>query len=714
MPWKDPSAKELVRALRDSEARFRSLSALSADIYWEQDEQFRFTWFSNSSVTELAPGRAALLLGKTRWESDYINLSEADWAAHRALLEAHRSFRDLELCRYDAAGRKTWVNVSGEAVFDPSGAFTGYRGIGHVITARKRAEELRGLEHAATQSLAQAESASAGLRAVIRAVCEAEDWDCGRYFRVDEQGDILRYADGWSRPDAALQRFLELSRDMVYQPGIGLSGLAWETKGLLWAADVSKDPRASQGSAKVGSREIGLHAAFVFPIVSDGKVIGVLNFASRKPREPEEPLLEAIAAIGGQIGQFLQRRQVDEQRRALETQLREAQKMKAIGSLATGIAHEFNNTLRAILANVELARMDIPRGHRVLESIEEIERASRRATDFVQGILAFARPQAPVRQRLALREVVQEVVKLLRPTLPARIELSVDLSPNTPPVLADASQVHQMLINLCTNASQAISGDSGRIVVGLSDATLGAEDLLEAPSVRPGRFARLSVSDSGIGIDSAIRERLFEPFFTTKSASEGTGLGLAIVHRIVGAHEGAIKVESQPGRGTSFHVYLPAAPRMTERRAQERAPVHTQGQGRHVLFLDDNPELASAMERSLPRHGFRVSSYAVPEAALDAVRTTPEEFDLILTDYKLPRLSGLDFAREVSRIRPDLPVIVISGYVDDELRRKARELGVRQVLHKLHTSNELIETIDRVTTRYPRTDPNIQIFQLPD
>jgi signal transduction histidine kinase/ActR/RegA family two-component response regulator len=467
----------------------------------------------------------------------------------------------------------------------------------------------------------------------------------------------------------------------------------------LWATDVGKDARASKGPAKIGSREIGIHGAFVFPIVSDGRAIGLLNFASRKAREPEPQLLEAISAVGAQIGQFVQRRQADEQRRTLEAQLRQAQKLQAIGTLATGIAHEFNNALRAILANVELARMDVGPEHPVRESIEEIDRAGRRAKDFVQRILAFARPEARRRRYLVLGEIAHEAAKLMRAALPPKIELDVEIGRDAPPVLADATQIHQLLVNLCTNAWQAIPGDSGRIVIGVSGIALGEEALHLTPGLRPGEYAHLSVSDSGIGIEPLIRERLFEPFFSTKPVGEGTGLGLAIVHGIVQAHEGTIEVESELGRGTIFHIYLPATPERSERRLGEREAVRTRGKGRHVLFLDDNRELTHAMERSLPRHGFRVSSYTVPEAALDAVRAAPQAYDLILTDYKLPGLSGLDVAREISRIRPDLPVVVISGYVDDELRRMARALGVRQVLNKLHTLDELVGTIDRLTKK---------------
>jgi PAS domain S-box-containing protein len=697
MPRSIGSAKECVSELRESEVRFRSLSALSADVYWEQDEELRFTSFSSAGSREFESGRTDSLLGKTRWETEYINMTQADWAAHRALLEARWPFRDLELCRYDAAGRKSWIRVSGEPVFDASGAFSGYRGIARNFTGRRRAEELRELEHAVTRILAEADSASAGLRAVFRAVCETEGWECGRYFRLDGQAGVLRFADGWSVPDAAVERFLVLSRDRVFRPGEGLSGLAWQTGQALWSVDVTKDPRSGSGWLKTVPHGIGIHGAFVFPVVLGGTAIGVLNFASRKAREPEEQLVQAITAIGGQIGQFLQRRRADEQRRILEGQLRQSQKMEAIGTFATGMVHEFNNALRAILANVELARMDIASGHSVQASIEEIDRAGRRARDFVQRILAFARPQAPQRRRLTPCEVVQEAVRLMRATVPPQIQLVVEIGPDTPEVLADATQIHQLLVNLFTNACQAMAGRSGKIVVRLSENTLSAAATRGMPGIQPGRFAHLSVSDSGIGIDPAIRDRIFDPFFSTKRASEGTGLGLAVVNGIVQAHEGFIDVESRPGEGTTFHVYLPAAQETPERHAAGEARVRAHGRGRRVLFLDDNQELVTALVQTLSRQGYCVSGHTTQEAALDAVRAEPQAYDVFVSDYKMPRMSGLDVTRELSRIRPDLPVIIISGYVDDELQRMARELGVRRLLHKLHALDDLVEVIGQVT-----------------
>jgi signal transduction histidine kinase/ActR/RegA family two-component response regulator len=515
---------------------------------------------------------------------------------------------------------------------------------------------------------------------------------------VDETSGLLRFASGWAVPDPAVERFLAASRERLYRPGQGLSGLAWQTGKQEWSTDVTKDPRTGSGSSGTTPTGIGIHGAFVFPIVSDGRTIGVLNFASRKAREPEERLAQTMTAISGQIGQFLQRKEADERRQLLETQLRQAQKLQALGTLATGIAHEFNNVLGAILANVELARMDAGPGHPVRESIDEIDKASRRARDIVHQILTFARPRAPQRRRLMLDEVAREAVRMVRVTLPARIELAVDLSADAPAVLADATQIHQLIINLCTNAWQAMDGNSGRILIRVREVALDAAAAARAtPGLQPGRFARLSVSDSGIGIDPMIREHIFDPFFSTKPTGEGTGLGLAVVHGIVRAHEGAIEVESRPGEGTTFHVLLPSAQGKDEPEGARDTQARTLRRARSVLYLDDNENLVSAVTRTLPRHGHRVVGHTAAEAALDAVRAAPQAYDLFVSDYTMAGWSGLEVARELFRIRADLPVVIISGYVDDQLRRMAQELGVRQVLSKPYTLDELLDAIDRST-----------------
>jgi diguanylate cyclase (GGDEF)-like protein/PAS domain S-box-containing protein len=294
--------------LIDSERRFRSLTGLSSDMYWEQDDQYRFTSSSGS-------GPEWIVNGKKRWDFKYDNMSEADWAAHIALLDARKPFRDLELCRAPS-GRKVWVSVSGEPMFDASGAFKGYRGVGRAITERKRAEQLQALEHAVSRSLADADSVTAAVQAAVRAICETEGWECGRYFRWDDKAQVLRFSDAWGISDNVVQQLLANSRELSYAPGVGLVGKVWQSRQALWATDITLDARVDQ----IGfARDSGMRGAFVFPVVSEGKAIGVLAFDSREVREPEDRLMQAISVIGTQIGQFLQRKRQEEELRRFRT-----------------------------------------------------------------------------------------------------------------------------------------------------------------------------------------------------------------------------------------------------------------------------------------------------------------------------------------------------------------------------------------------------------
>jgi diguanylate cyclase (GGDEF)-like protein/PAS domain S-box-containing protein len=296
-------------ALRESEARFRSLTDLSADFYWETDASHRLlrTTQGGSQRAIDPPGGQ---IGKTRWEISSTRPDAAGWAAHRATVDAHLPFRDFEIARIDAEGVERHVSISGEPVFDAGGAFTGYRGVGKEITARKREENLLALEHEVTRCLAEAPSANAGVREVIRAVCATQGWPCGRYFAVDPDAGVLRFAEAWGQRDPKVERFLAKSREMVYHRGKGLSGIVWETGEALWVRDVSKDSRASGAS---GTFLDG--GAFVFPVSSDGRRLGVLSFSSANARESDARLLQAARIIGSQVGQFLMRKKAEKKQR---------------------------------------------------------------------------------------------------------------------------------------------------------------------------------------------------------------------------------------------------------------------------------------------------------------------------------------------------------------------------------------------------------------
>ena len=402
------------------------------------------------------------------------------------------------------------------------------------------------------------------------------------------------------------------------------------------------------------------------------------------------------------------RKQAQNRQTELEAQLRESQKMQAIGTLAGGIAHDFNNVLGTILGNSELAYEDVTTDPAaVRESLNEIRKAGSRGRDLVQQILSFSRRQPTARRRIDPVPVAREAGRLLRSTVPSRLSLEVQCALDVPHILADATQIQQVLINLTTNAMQAMPEGPGSITIGVDTVTLDGTDAMAHPELlamqahRSGRTVRLTVSDTGPGIAAGIRERIFEPFFTTKAVNEGTGLGLSVALGIVQTHEGAITVASEPGHGATFTILLPAAaPADT---APEPTAITPAGvadasmvSGRHILFLDDNDSLVSLFERLLARRGGRVSAFSKAPAALAAVGADPAAFDLVVTDYNMPGMSGLDVARAVRVLRADLPVAVMSGFVDTALSTQAIEAGVRAVIHKADDVAVVCAEIERL------------------
>ena len=401
------------------------------------------------------------------------------------------------------------------------------------------------------------------------------------------------------------------------------------------------------------------------------------------------------------------RKKAEAHRNELEAQLRESQKMQAVGTMAGGIAHDFNNILGAILGNVELAKADCGPDSPVLESLLEIDKAGRRARDLVRQILTFSRNEPPQRTHVNLAEVAHDTERLLRVTLPPAIELHMHLSTGLPPLLADATQVEQALLNLCTNAVHAIGAERGRIHV---EAARVRPDqrLCERLALAPVDYVALTVRDDGPGMDEALLARIFEPFFTTKPVGQGTGLGLAVVHGVMRTHEGAVDVHSVPGQGSRFTLYFPAAadeaaapaplPSPTAPAAAPPAAQPGTQRSHHVMYVDDDEALVFLVRRLLRRRGYQVSGFTDPHEATAALRAEPQRYDLLVTDYNMPGFCGVDLVREARRIRPDLPVALASGYVTAEIEQAAMAEGASALIHKPNDVEELCATVQRLVS----------------
>ena len=381
-------------------------------------------------------------------------------------------------------------------------------------------------------------------------------------------------------------------------------------------------------------------------------------------------------------------------KKKLEAQLRQAQKMEAIGTLAGGIAHDFNNILSAIIGYTQIALDDVAKGTLLQSNLQEVLKAGRRASDVVKQILTFSRKAERERKPLQISLIVKEALKLLRASLPATIEIHQKIGPDPGTVLADPTQIHQVLMNLCTNAAQAMDENGGILEVNLTNVELDPYFASRHPDIKPGPYLRLTVSDTGHGMDPSTIERIFDPFFTTKNHGKGTGMGLAVVHGIVKSHGGTITVYSTPGQGSTFNIYLPVIDREVEPETGIERPIPTGNE--HILFIDDEQAIAGMNKQILERLGYEVVARTSSLEALELFKAQPDNFDLVITDMTMPNMTGEELARELMSIRPDIPIILCSGYSEKITEAKAKVTGVRAFVGKPILKREIAETIRRV------------------
>ena len=399
------------------------------------------------------------------------------------------------------------------------------------------------------------------------------------------------------------------------------------------------------------------------------------------------------------------RKRAEAQRSELELQLRESHKMQALGTMAGGIAHDFNNIVGAILGNVELAIADCPFDSNLQESLREIEKAGKRARDLVRQILTFSRNEPPQRRAVCAIEVLRDTERLLRMSLPPAIELQVLESADLPPLLADPTQVEQALFNLANNAIHAI-GDVRGIV--RMDVTLQTPDARqrEKLGLSAANYIVYTVQDNGPGMSAETIQRIFEPFFTTKPVGQGTGLGLAVVHGVMRTHEGAVDVQSQPGLGSRFSLYFPTAVDAVqpERPAERMRPALSASKTEnasnqdsyHVMYVDDDEALVFLVKRLLKRRGYRVTGFNDPQQACEALRQSPSDYHLLVTDYNMPGYCGVDLVKTALEIQPDLPVALASGYITADIEQEALAAGALALIHKPNDVDELCTTVDEL------------------
>jgi signal transduction histidine kinase/CheY-like chemotaxis protein len=497
-----------------------------------------------------------------------------------------------------------------------------------------------------------------------------------------------------------------------YQPiGGGWSSKVIEDQKPLIIFDLNKELDHLPMPLQVGSDAAGITWIGV-PLSFEDQVIGLVNIQSTKRNAWSEEDIQLFFTIADQIAGIIakarlyealeqelnERKKAEEKKKELETQLRQAQKMEAIGTLAGGIAHDFNNVLYPIIGFAEMTMDLVPEKSVAQKNLVEIITAADRAKDLIQQILTFSRQQEHKPQPMKIQSIIKEALKLMRSSMPATISLVQNIDEQCGPIMADPSQVHQIIMNLCTNAYYAMRKQGGILEVALSEIDIQPGSSNKAFPLNQGLYLCLTVRDTGDGIDPLILDRIFDPYFTTKPPGEGTGMGLALVHGIVKSYGGEISVSSQPGKGTVFHICVP---RIME--PEKQIDILKQkcipGQGETILFVDDEKQIIDMVKQMLESLNYKVVVQMDSIEALHEFQRKPEQFDLVITDQTMPRMTGFELSRKMLAMRKDLPIILCTGFSDLVNEEQAHAIGIRKFILKPIMKSQLSGLVHEILNK---------------
>jgi CheY-like chemotaxis protein len=393
--------------------------------------------------------------------------------------------------------------------------------------------------------------------------------------------------------------------------------------------------------------------------------------------------------------ELLERKRLEEEKVRLEKQILQSQKMEAVGTLAGGIAHDFNNILFSIMGYSEMVLDDLPEDSLTRSNVEEVLRATNRAKELIGQILTFSREGETKRESIRIQPILKETIKLLRSTLPTHILFQETIDMDCGPILADPAQIHQLVINLCTNAYHAMLEKGGTLGVALTEVEVGVEEYQRDRKHIPGKYLKLTVQDTGHGMEPSVMKRIFEPYFTTRKPGQGNGMGLAVSHGIMENYGGWITVFSEPGQGATFDLFFP----MIDGQSDLADPLFNEpvpGGTEHILLVDDEETLLPMLEHILSRLGYRISAFNRSAEALSAFQNDPVKFDLVITDQAMPHMIGSELAKRILNIRPDMPIILFTGFSDLITEEKAKSLGIRAYVMKPIIKHDLAGTIRRI------------------
>jgi PAS domain S-box-containing protein len=644
------SAFKLARskaALQQSEEKYRAILDNIEDGYFEVDLKGSFTFF-NGALSRLLGYSPSAMAGMNY--RDYMDEANAQkvYQTFNRVYETGKPAKgiDWEIIKVD--GFKSYLNASVTLMTDAAGNPIGFRGIARDMTERKQSEiALRESEAKYRQLLNHAPS---GIYEI--------DLAHGKFVSVN---DVMCEYTGYTRYELLSMNALDILTEESQKKSVERQNRI--LKGQQVPASVEHKIKAKNG------REIWALLNTKFLHDAEGKPTRVLVVAH----------------------DITEQKQAEEEKKKLEHQLQQAQKMEAIGTLAGGIAHDFNNILSVIIGYTELILMNAQVDSEVRQNLKEIFNASKHARDMVKQILAFSRQNKQERKPIQVAHIVKEALKMLRASLPTTISIQQNIEKNIGIIEADPTQIHQVLMNLCTNAAHAIADKDGVLEISLANVELDQYAAAKISDLRPGHYLKLSIKDTGDGIPPDALSQIFNPYFTTKEKGEGTGLGLAVVQGIIKSLNGAITVDSEVGKGSTFHVYLPNIRRelVKEEEIQKPLPMGYE----HILLVDDEQPLVDIGKQMLERLGYTVDSRTSSIEALKLFEADPNRFDLVITDIVMPNMTGDKLADKIIGIRPDIPIVLCTGYSEKFTRQHASDMGIQAFLMKPLVMQDLADTV---------------------
>jgi len=634
-------------AFRQSEEKYRAILENIEDGYFEVDLKGNFTFF-NDSVCRLIGYSPSAMEGMNNREYMDAENAKKVLQAFNQVYETGKPTKgfDWEITAVDGSIRQVDASVS--LITDKESNRIGFRGIVRDMTHRKQAEkDLKENEEKYKQLV---NHAPAGIYEI--------DFTTGKLVSAN---DVMCEYTGYTKNEllnmSALDFLTEESQIQL------LDRMDKLFKGEKLTGSVEYKARTK------GGLEFWMLINARYSYDKDGKV-------------------KRATVVAHDI---TERKQAEQEKERLEEQLQQAQKMEAIGTLAGGIAHDFNNILSIIIGYTELVLMNGNVDEEVRQNLKEVFNASKHARDMVKQILAFSRQNKNERKPIQVTHIVKEAIKLLRASLPATISIQEHIEKNIGIIEADPTQIQQVMMNLCTNAAHAINEKDGLLEISLSNIELEQIASANIPDLKPGSYLKLTVSDTGHGIHPNAHGKIFNPYFTTKDKEEGTGLGLAVVQGIIKSHGGAIAVESDVGKGATFHVYLPTIQREVTMDEVESTAL-PMGQER-ILLVDDEQPLVEIGKQMLQRLGYTVAARTSSIEALELFKTHPDRFDLVITDIVMPNMTGEKLAEKLMGIRADIPIILCTGYSEKFTRRQASDMGIQSFLMKPLVMRDLASTV---------------------